>query len=44
MSNQMKPGSDEVIEELNNANISSVMATGDNILTAISVARQTKIL
>ena len=38
--NKLKPESLGVIEELNTANIRSIMCTGDNILTAISVARE----
>ncbi|XP_071840521.1 polyamine-transporting ATPase 13A3-like isoform X2 [Apostichopus japonicus] len=40
MQNTLKPETPPVIEELNNANIRTVMVTGDNILTAIHVARQ----
>lgn len=38
--NKLKPATEAVIEELNEANIRKVMCTGDNILTAISVARE----
>jgi cation-transporting ATPase 13A2 len=38
--NKLKPSSAPVIEELERANIRKVMCTGDNILTAISVARE----
>lgn len=38
--NKLKDASPGIIEELNEANIRSVMCTGDNILTAISVARE----
>ncbi|KAK3068570.1 hypothetical protein LTR53_013753 [Teratosphaeriaceae sp. CCFEE 6253] len=38
--NKLKERSTEVIEELMEANIRTVMCTGDNILTAISVARE----
>ncbi|KAF1985978.1 hypothetical protein K402DRAFT_454662 [Aulographum hederae CBS 113979] len=38
--NKLKPSSAGVIEELGRANIRRVMCTGDNILTAISVARE----
>ena len=37
--NRIKPSTPEVIEELTQANIRSVMLTGDNMYTAISVAR-----
>ena len=38
--NKLKASSAGTIDELNNAAIRSVMCTGDNILTAISVARE----
>lgn len=38
--NKLKPSTTPVIEELERANIRKVMCTGDNILTAISVARE----
>lgn len=38
--NKLKPTTAAVIEELLNSNIGTVMVTGDNILTAISVARE----
>jgi cation-transporting ATPase 13A2 len=38
--NKLKPSTAPVIEELERANIRMVMCTGDNILTAISVARE----
>lgn len=38
--NKLKPTTNPVIEELERANIRTVMCTGDNILTAISVARE----
>ncbi|PVI07557.1 P-type ATPase-like protein [Periconia macrospinosa] len=38
--NKLKPTTTGVIEELEAANIRTVMCTGDNILTAISVARE----
>lgn len=37
--NKLKPTTAAVLKELTQANINSVMVTGDNILTAISVAR-----
>lgn len=42
--NKLKPKSTEVITELNRANIRNVMCTGDNILTAVSVARECGII
>ncbi|KAF2199314.1 hypothetical protein GQ43DRAFT_482568 [Delitschia confertaspora ATCC 74209] len=38
--NKLKPSTTPVIEELERAGIRKVMCTGDNILTAISVARE----
>lgn len=38
--NKLKPFTTGVIDELNDANIRKIMCTGDNILTAISVARE----
>lgn len=38
--NKLKDITTEIIEELNEARIRNVMCTGDNILTAISVARE----
>ncbi|MCJ1256606.1 hypothetical protein MMC24_004430 [Lignoscripta atroalba] len=38
--NKLKPNTTGVISELNEAGIRKVMCTGDNILTAISVARE----
>ncbi|KAI5862835.1 hypothetical protein GGS23DRAFT_605367 [Durotheca rogersii] len=37
--NKLKPTTTTVIKELTQSNIGSIMVTGDNILTAISVAR-----
>lgn len=38
--NKLKPRTAETIAELSHAGIRNVMCTGDNILTAISVARE----
>lgn len=38
--NKLKPTTADVLEELLASNIGAVMVTGDNILTAISVARE----
>ncbi|WPG97456.1 putative cation-transporting atpase [Acrodontium crateriforme] len=38
--NKLKDRTSDIIEELRDANIRTVMCTGDNILTAISVARE----
>ncbi|MCJ1260209.1 hypothetical protein MMC22_000068 [Lobaria immixta] len=42
--NKLKPASAAVINELNEAGIRKVMCTGDNILTAISVARECQLI
>lgn len=42
--NKLKEITTEVIEELNKAAIRNVMCTGDNILTAISVARECNLI
>lgn len=39
LENRLKPDTTEVISSLNAANIRTIMVTGDNILTAVSVAR-----
>jgi cation-transporting ATPase 13A3/4/5 len=39
MQNKLKPVTTSVINTLNEANIRTIMATGDNVLTAISVGR-----
>ena len=39
MENKLKPESSEVIEKLHLCDVDTIMATGDNILTAVSVAR-----
>jgi cation-transporting ATPase 13A3/4/5 len=44
MENKLKPATSDTIATLNKCNIRTIMATGDNTLTAISVARQCKIL
>ena len=38
--NKLKPTTSDVLRELTSSNIGTVMVTGDNILTAISVARE----
>jgi len=40
MENKLKPETTGVIEDLQKCKIRTIMATGDNALTAISVARQ----
>ena len=42
--NKLKEITTEIIGELNNASIRNVMCTGDNILTAISVARECSLI
>ncbi|KAL4949601.1 hypothetical protein BDW69DRAFT_174055 [Aspergillus filifer] len=42
--NKLKPTSAKTITELNQANIRNIMCTGDNILTAVSVARECGII
>ncbi|CAH2107415.1 unnamed protein product [Euphydryas editha] len=39
MQNSLKPETTQVIKELHNANMRQIMVTGDNIMTAMSVAR-----
>jgi P-type E1-E2 ATPase len=39
MQNMIKPATPIVLNELANANITSVIVTGDNLHTAINVAR-----
>ena len=42
--NKLKDITTSIIEELNDANIRTMMCTGDNILTAISVARECSLI
>ena len=42
--NKIKPATADVIHELNHSKIRSIMCTGDNIFTAISVARECGII
>lgn len=42
--NKLKPATEKVIEELSEAGIRKVMCTGDNVLTAISVARECSLI
>eukprot|EP00002_Diphylleia_rotans_P032381 TRINITY_DN6796_c0_g1_i7.p1 TRINITY_DN6796_c0_g1~~TRINITY_DN6796_c0_g1_i7.p1 ORF type:complete len:1160 (+),score=178.83 TRINITY_DN6796_c0_g1_i7:67-3546(+) len=44
LENKLKPSTSGVITTLARANIRSIMVTGDNVLTAISVGRTSKIL
>ncbi|KAG8413269.1 hypothetical protein J3458_012852 [Metarhizium acridum] len=42
--NKLKPTTEGVLKELLDSNIGTIMVTGDNILTAISVARESGLL
>ncbi|XP_060069309.1 polyamine-transporting ATPase 13A3-like [Ylistrum balloti] len=44
MENRLKPETTPVIQELKEANIRTIMVTGDNMLTALSVARECKMV
>ena len=44
MENKLKPISKSIISNLKEAGVRNIMATGDNILTAISVSRQCGII
>jgi len=44
MQNKLKEATTQAIETLHSANIRTIMATGDNILTAISVGRECSIV
>ncbi len=44
MENKLKPESAPTLERLRAANVRPVMVTGDNALTAISVAHEAKLL
>ena len=44
MENRLKPETCGVISHLKTANIRTIMCTGDNILTALSVARDCEII
>jgi magnesium-transporting ATPase (P-type) len=44
MQNKLKPVTIGVIDTLNRANIRTIMATGDNVLTAISVGRECNLI
>ena len=44
MENKRKKETKSIIKELNDCKIRTLMATGDNVLTAISVARQCSII
>ncbi|KAG5417665.1 hypothetical protein I9W82_005301 [Candida metapsilosis] len=42
--NKLKPSTAPTLEKLNEAKIRTIMCTGDNILTAISVAKESKLV
>lgn len=42
--NKLKPSTAPTLDKLNDAKIRTIMCTGDNILTAISVARESKLV
>lgn len=44
MQNKLKEVTTSIIEELNMAKIRTIMATGDNILTGISVGKECNII
>ena len=44
LENKLKPITSSIIKKLNNASVKSVMVTGDNTLTALSVARECSIV
>lgn len=44
MQNKLKPVTINIIQTLNEAKIRTIMATGDNVLTAISVGRECNII
>lgn len=44
MENKLKPETTPVIDQLNEANIRTIMVTGDNMLTALSVAHDCKMV
>ena len=44
MENRLKPATAGAIEDLRNANVKTIMATGDNVLTAVAVAKNCKLI
>lgn len=44
MQNKLKSATIKTIQELNNASVRTIMATGDNMLTALSVGRKCGII
>ena len=44
LENKLKEATTQAIEDLNKADVQTIMATGDNVLTAIAVAKKCKII
>ena len=44
MDNQLKPTTKNIIQELNESNIRSIVATGDNLFTSVCVAKKCNII
>jgi cation-transporting ATPase 13A3/4/5 len=44
MQNKLKPITTSIIEQLHSCKIRTIMATGDNVLTAVSVGRECSII
>lgn len=44
MENKLKPQSQGILSTLTTNSVRTIMATGDNVLTAISVAKQCKMI
>ena len=44
MENKLKQATTNSIDVLNKANIKTIMATGDNVLTAVAVSRNCKLI
>ena len=44
MENKLKEATTKAIEDLNKAKIKTIMATGDNVLTAIAVAKNCQMI
>lgn len=44
MQNKLKPATIPTLETLNKSKVRAIMATGDNLLTALSVGRKCKII
>lgn len=44
MQNRLKEATTNIIKILNEANVRTIMATGDNVLTAISVGKESNFI